>query len=99
MKKADVQKMQDLYNQWVELLPELEKGLENWKKAEELMKPLAEFYYSDKWRELHDSFNEELDTKGNYSVLSEDALWNAFSEQHQLSLEWLKAITATITSR
>ncbi|MFA9489512.1 MULTISPECIES: DUF4298 domain-containing protein [unclassified Mannheimia] len=97
MKKEDIQKMQDRYNQWVELLPELEKGLEQWKKANELLEPLSQFYYDPKWRELHDSFDEELDTKGNYSVLSEDALWNALSDQHQLALEWLKLSTAHIT--
>ncbi|QLB19641.1 hypothetical protein A6B41_09380 [Mannheimia granulomatis] len=97
MKKADIQKMQDLYNQWVELLPELEKGIEQWKKAAELLEPLSQFYSSPKWRELHDSFDEELDTKGNYSILSEDALWNALAEQHQLALEWLRLSTALIT--
>ncbi|STY60166.1 Uncharacterised protein [Mannheimia haemolytica] len=42
-------------------------------------------------------FDEQLDTKGNYSILSEDALWNALSEHHQLALEWLKLSTAYIT--
>lgn len=99
MKKEEIQKMQDRYNEWVELLPELEKGLEQWKKAAELLEPLSQFYYGSKWRELYESFNEELETKGNYSVLSEDALWNAFSEQHQLALEWLKLSTAYITKK
>lgn len=97
MKKEDIQKMQDLYNQWMALLPELERGIEQWKKASELLAPLSDFYSSPEWRELHDNFNEPLDTKGNYSVLSEDALWNAFSEQQQLATEWLKLATAVIT--
>ncbi|QLB40003.1 MULTISPECIES: DUF4298 domain-containing protein [Mannheimia] len=97
MKKEDIQKMQDRYNEWAELLPELEKSLEQWKKAVELLEPLSQFYDGPKWRKLHESFNEELETKGNYSVLSEDALWNALSEQHQLALEWLKLSTAYIT--
>lgn len=96
MKKADIQKMQDLYNQWVELQPELEKGLETWKKSIALLEPLNQFYFSPKWQELYDSPNEQLDTKGNYSVLSEDALWNAFSEQHQLAIEYLKLSTKII---
>ena len=97
MKKEEIQKMQDLYNQWVELLPELEKGIEQWKKANELLAPLSEFYSSPKWRDLRENFNEPLETEGNYSVLSEDALWNAFHEQHQLALEWLKLSTVWIT--
>lgn len=97
MKKEEIQKMQDRYNEWVELQPELEKSIEQWKKSIELLEPLCQFYSDPKWRELHDNFDEELDTKGNYSVLSEDALWNALSDQHRLALEWLKLSTAHIT--
>lgn len=97
MSKTEVQKMQDLYNQWVALLPELEQSLEKWKQAETLLAPLSEFYGSEEWRELYDNFSAPLDTQGNYSVLSEDALWNAFNDQHQLALEWLKLVTAHLT--
>lgn len=97
MKKADIQKMQDRYNEWVALLPELEKSIEQWKKTTELLEPLSQFYRDPQWQELHDSFNEPLETKGNYSVLSEDALWNALSDQHRLALEWLKLSTAYVT--
>lgn len=97
MKKEEIQKMQDLYNDWVALLPELEKGIEQWKQAMALLEPLSEFYSSPKWQELYDTFNEPLDTKGNYSILSEDALWNALTEQHQLAIEWLKLSTKVIT--
>lgn len=97
MKKADIQKMQDRYNEWVALLPELEKSIEQWKKATDLLEPLSQFYSDPQWRDLHDSFNEPLETNGNYSVLSEDALWNALSDQHRLALEWLKLSTAYVT--
>lgn len=97
MKKEEIQQMQDRYNQWIELLPELEKGIESWKKSIELLAPLNQFYASNEWRELHDNFDDKLETKGNYSVLSEDALWNALSNQHQLAIEWLKLSTAFIT--
>lgn len=97
MKKEEIQKMQDLYNDWVALLPELEKGIEQWKQAMVLLEPLSEFYSSPKWQELYDTFNESLETKGNYSVLSEDAIWNALTEQHQLAIEWLKLSTKVIT--
>ena len=97
MPQQDVQKLQDLYNQWCELAPQLEKSLEQWKQAESLLKPLSDFYGSEQWHELYDNFNGELDTQGNYSILSEDALWNAFHEQRQLALEWLKTITESLT--
>lgn len=97
MTKDEIQQMQDRYNQWVALLPELEKSVEQWKQAVELLEPLQQFYFSPKWQELNEHFQDELETNGNYSVLSEDALWNAFHEQHQLALEWLKLSTAFIT--
>lgn len=97
MNKDEIQQMQDRYNQWVVLFPELEKSVEQWKKAAELLAPLQQFYFSEQWQRLNESFDDELDTQGNYSVLSEDALWNAFHEQHQLALEWLKLSTAWIT--
>lgn len=97
MNKAEIQQMQDRYNQLVALLPELEQGLEQWKKATELLAPLRNFYHSPEWQALHDTFDEPLDTKGNYSILSEDALWDLLGEHHRLAIEWLKLSTATIT--
>lgn len=87
MNKQDIQLLQDHYNQWCKLLPELEKSLEQWKKAQELLTPLSTFYGSETWRSLFDSFDEPLDTQGNYSILSEDALWNALTEHHELCEE------------
>lgn len=87
MNKQDIQILQDHYNQWCKLLPELEKSLEQWKKAQELLTPLSAFYGSETWRRLFDSFDEPLDTQGNYSILSEDALWNALTEHYELCEE------------
>lgn len=84
MNKSEIQALQDRYNQWVKLLPQLEQHLALWKQANELLTPLAEFYGSPAWRELYDSFHEPLETEGNYSILSEDALWNALSDHREL---------------
>lgn len=84
MNKTDIQVLQDHYNQWMKLAPELAESLAKWQQAETLLKPLSEFYGSEKWRELYDSFTEQLDTQGNYSILSEDALWNAFSDHREM---------------
>lgn len=97
MKKEDIQQLQDRYNQWMTLSPELEKSLELWKQAEALLKPLSDFYGSPTWRELYDSFDEELDTQGNYSILSEDALWNAFAEHRYLYEEMTKLLEQSLS--
>lgn len=92
-----VQQMQDLYGQWVALQPQLENALRQWQQAAEIMQQLKQFYYSPEWQELYENFDDKtLDTQGNYSVLSEDALWNAFHEQHQLAVQWLKEGIAVI---
>lgn len=98
MKKEDIQQLQDRYNQWMTLSPELEKSLELWKQAEALLKPLSDFYGSPTWRELYDSFDEELDTQGNYSILSQDALWDALSE-HQALYEGMRQLLSQSFAR
>ena len=85
--ESKVQQMQNLYGEWVKLLPELEKGLRQWQQAAEVMQQLRQFYFSPEWQTLYDNADEiPLDTQGNYNVLSEDVLWNAFHEQHQLAV-------------
>ncbi|OAQ15482.1 hypothetical protein F480_02825 [Bibersteinia trehalosi Y31] len=98
MKKEEIQKLQDLYNQWVKLVPELEKSIAQWQQAERLLKPLSAFYASPVWRELHEHFDEILDTQGNYSILSEDALWNALSD-HKALYDELDEILQTSFSK
>lgn len=97
MNKNDIQALQDLYNQWVKLQPELEKSLELWKQANDLLNPLAQFYATKTWRELHDNFNEPLETQGNYSILSEDALWNALSEHNSLYEEIVEILHQSVS--
>lgn len=84
MQKDDIQKLQNLYNQWIQLAPELEKSLNLWQKANTLLQPLSDFYSTSSWQMLHDTFNEPLNTEGNHSILSEDALWNAFGDHQEL---------------
>lgn len=99
MEKAKIQEMQNLYNEWMDLLPELEKGLAQWQKATALLEPLREFYFAPEWQALHSNFNEPLDTKGYYSILSEDAVWNALAEQQQLAIEHLKVVTKILAEK
>lgn len=41
--ESKVQQMQNLYGEWVKLLPELEKGLRQWQQAAEVMQQLRQF--------------------------------------------------------
>ncbi|WGE68384.1 DUF4298 domain-containing protein [Actinobacillus equuli subsp. haemolyticus] len=81
-----IQQMQDNYGQLLKLLPELEKSLSQWEEAYQLIQQLNGFYHSPLWLELYDNAdNIHLETHGNYSVLSQDAIWSAVTEQHELA--------------
>ncbi|MCF7520843.1 DUF4298 domain-containing protein [Neisseria sp. ZJ106] len=83
-----IQKMQDLYGEWQKLLPHLEKSIADWQRGAEIMKQLDAFYSSPEWLALYERADEfTIDSQGNYSVLSEDAVWNALTEQHSLRTE------------
>lgn len=97
MTPEHIQKIQDRYGEWLVLQPKLEESFELWQQASAIIAELEAFYFSPEWRELHDNFNEPLETHGNFSVLSEDALWNAFHEQQQRRLKWLKQISEELT--
>lgn len=79
--KNKIQQIQDSYGRLLELLPLLKENPTLLPEAEQLAQQLDEFYQSPEWLELYDRSSEfNIDTKGNYSVLSEDAIWNALEE-------------------
>lgn len=81
-----IQQMQDNYGKLVKLLPELEKSLSQWQESYQLIQQLNQFYHSSLWLELYDNAdNIQIETNGNYSVLSQDAIWNAVTEQYSLA--------------
>lgn len=96
----DIQQMQDNYARLVELLPELEKSLSQWQESYQLIQQLNLFYHSPLWLELYDNAdNIQLETNGNYSVLSQDAIWNAVTEQYHLTEELRKMITDFLANK
>lgn len=95
-----IQQMQDNYARLVELLPELEKSLNQWQESYQLIQQLNQFYQSPLWLELYDNAdNIQLETNGNYSVLSQDAIWNASTEQYHLTEELRKMITDFLANK
>ena len=79
--------IQSCYRRW------LEAAQEEWRQAAGLMAELDAFYAKE-----YMAFNQavenglELDerTEGEYRVLSEDALYNAFGEQYELAWQWMR---------
>ncbi|PJG82630.1 DUF4298 domain-containing protein [Caviibacterium pharyngocola] len=80
-----IQCMQDSYEKLLKILPLLRKDPSLLTEAEQLVQQLDEFYQSSEWLDLYERSEEfNIDTKGNYSVLSEDAIWNVLSEFDRL---------------
>ncbi|PJG84364.1 DUF4298 domain-containing protein [Conservatibacter flavescens] len=81
-----IQCMQDSYDKLLKILPLLIKDPSRLTEAKQLVQQLDEFYQSSEWLELYDRSEEfNIDTRGNYSVLSEDAIWNVLSEFDRLT--------------
>ena len=80
---------QALYREWLKLQPELEAAEQTWQRSAEIMRQLQVFYFNGAYADLRqrEENGEPLDTRteGEYSVLSEDAIWNAVYEHQALA--------------
>ncbi|MBF0784468.1 DUF4298 domain-containing protein [Muribacter muris] len=86
--QSKIQQAQDNYGRLLELQKKLADSIKDWQEAAKLAKELETFYQQPEWIELHDNSDSyAIDTKGNFSVLSEDAIWNALWEQKELAGE------------
>ena len=94
--QARIDRIQAIYREWERLLPELEAAQEQWQHAMQLMREMSDFYdreYMPLHQAIENGLPVSLATEGEYSIMSEDALWNAFQQQYDLSWTWLRAAT------
>lgn len=59
-----------------------------------MIQKLTAFYereYGELYQAIEDGLPVCLHTEGEYSVMSEDALWDALGEQYDLAWSWLRA--------
>ena len=89
-----IDEIQSKYREWCELLPQLEADIARWKHAASLMQDMDDFY-TNEYQACHQAIEEvadvDLRTQGEYSIMSEDALWNSVGEFHQLAWEKLRS--------
>jgi len=67
-----------------------------YRECMQLMREMSDFYdreYMPLHQAIENGLPVSLATKGEYSIMSEDALWNAFQQQYDLSWAWLRAAT------
>ncbi|UTG69762.1 DUF4298 domain-containing protein [Neisseria subflava] len=89
-----IDEIQSKYREWCELLPQLEADIARWKHAASLMQDMDDFYtneYQACYQAIEEGTDVDLRTQGEYSIMSEDALWNALGEFHQLAWEYLRS--------
>ena len=76
--------IQSVYRQRMKLNFHLTKPQQDWQQSVELMQEMERFYFDGEWSKLHDEIANGLDvdltTEGDYSVMNEETLWNAWCE-------------------
>ena len=94
-----IDEIQALYRRWLQLLPQLEAAQQQWRQAAQIMTELDKFYaaeYMAYANAVADGLPVSLRTEGEYSVLSEDALFDAFDDHYRLAWQWLREATAAL---
>jgi len=94
-----IDEIQSLYREWLRLLPELEAAQDEWRKAAEIVRKLDGFYsgeYNRYYTEIENGLPVSLETEGEYSIMSQDALYDAFGDHYRLSWEWLRLAVASL---
>ena len=94
-----INEIQAIYRQWLQLLPQLEAAQQQWQQAAQIMAELDKFYateYMQYMNAVADGLPVSLCTEGEYSVLSEDALFDAFGDHYHLAWQWLRDATAAL---
>ena len=92
--------IQALYREWTQLLPKLEAARQDWQRGDAIMRELAAFYFGGEYRACLEAeeqgWQPDLTTQGEYSVLSEDALWDAYGDQQTLAWQWMRDCIETL---
>ncbi len=94
-----IDEIQSLYREWLRLLPELEAAQDEWRRAAEIVRKLDGFYsgeYNRYYTEIENGLPVSLETEGEYSIMSQDALYDAFGDHYRLSWEWMRLAVASL---
>ncbi|MFK7642826.1 DUF4298 domain-containing protein [Neisseria oralis] len=94
-----IDEIQSLYREWLRLLPQLEAAQDEWRKAAEIVRKLDGFYsgeYNHYYTEIENGLPVSLETEGEYSIMSQDALYDAFGDHYRMSWEWMRLAVASL---
>lgn len=101
--QARIDAIQKLYREWTQLLPKLQAAQQDWQRGIEIMRELSHFYFEGEYMPYYEAIENglavNLHTEGEYSVMSQDALWDAFHEQHALAWQRLRSAIDVLDSQ
>ncbi|UXZ04403.1 DUF4298 domain-containing protein [Moraxella nasicaprae] len=89
-----INEIQAVYKEWLALHERLETAKQDLAKSAELMGKLEDFYFDGEWRELYEKIENgeqfDLTTDGEYSVMSEDTIWNAIHDHDSTLWDFMR---------
>lgn len=89
-----INEIQTTYHEWLSLQEKLAQAHQDWQKSVELMQKMQTFYLDGEYQAIYEKIengeNFDLTTQGEYSIMSEDALWNAMHEHDQALWQMLR---------
>ena len=89
-----INEIQAIYKEWLALQERLQIAKQDLAKSAELMSQLEEFYFDGEYREIFEQIENgeqiDLTTDGEYSVMSEDALWNAVHDHDSMLWDFMR---------
>lgn len=95
-----INEIQTLYREWLQLQDKLQAAQQDWLRSHEIIQQLSDFYfngtYADYFQAIEDGAEVDLRTQGEYSVMSEDTLWNTFHEHQHMAWQRLHTAVAVL---
>lgn len=85
----NIRRQEALLNKGTELVARLEVLLQEWKEYQPEFGELMDYYQSPQWRKDFQDSNEGRFEDFPCGVLSEDAVYNLYSEQRTLNFEMM----------
>lgn len=93
--QARIDEIQALYREWTAMQPRLEAAQQDWRRSITLMARLSAFCFEGEYRTCRQAIEAgvpvNLHTKGEYSIMSEDALWDAIGDHQAMAWQRLRS--------
>ncbi len=89
-----INEIQAIYKEWLAVHERLEIAKQDLAKSADLMGKLEHFYFDGEYREIFEQIEDglelDLTTDGEYSVMSEDAIWNAVHDHDSTLWDFMR---------